>query len=32
LEAKGKVTRVADSDQDSGFAATSRFELHEIVF
>jgi hypothetical protein len=32
LEAKGKVTRVTDTDQDSGFAATSRFELHEIVF
>ena len=32
LEGKGKVTRDADSDQDSGFAATSRFELHEIVF
>jgi PilZ domain len=32
LEAKSKVMRVADSDQDSGFAATSRFELHEIVF
>jgi hypothetical protein len=31
LEAKGKVTRVTDTDQDSGFAATSRFELHEIV-
>jgi len=32
LEAKGKVTRVAHSDQGSGFASTSRFELHEIVF
>ncbi len=31
LEAKGKVTRVTDTDQDSGFAATGRFELHEIV-
>ena len=31
LEAKGKVTRVTDADQGSGFAATSRFELHEIV-
>jgi hypothetical protein len=30
LEAKGKLTRVTDTDQDSGFAATSRLELHEI--
>jgi hypothetical protein len=30
LEAKGKVRRVADRDQD--IAATSRFELHEIMF
>jgi hypothetical protein len=31
LEAEGKVTRVTGVDRDSGFAATSRFELHEIV-
>jgi len=31
LETKGKVTRVTGIDQDSGFAATSQFELHEIL-
>jgi hypothetical protein len=31
LVAKDKVTRVTDTDQDSGFAATGRFEPHEIV-
>jgi len=28
---KDRVTRVTDTDQDSGFAATGRFEPHEIV-
>jgi len=32
LEAKGRVVRVAGADEDSGFAATSHFELHEIGF
>jgi hypothetical protein len=31
LETKGKVMRVTGTDQDSGFAATSQFELHEVV-
>jgi hypothetical protein len=31
LETKGKVTRVKGIDQESGFAATSQFELHEIL-
>lgn len=31
LETQGKVTRVTGTDHDSGFAATSQFELHEIV-
>jgi len=31
LEAKGRVTRVTSTGQDSGFAATSRFELYEMA-
>ena len=31
LETKGRVTRVTDIDEESGFAATSQFELHEIL-
>jgi len=31
LETKGKVTRVTSIDQESGFATTSQFELHEIL-
>ena len=31
LETKGKVTRVTGIDHESGFAATSQFELHEIL-
>jgi PilZ domain len=31
LETKGKVTRVSGIDQESGFAASSQFELHEIL-
>jgi len=31
LETKGKVTRVTGIDQKNGFAATSQFELHEIL-
>jgi hypothetical protein len=31
LETKGKVTRVSGIDQKSGFAASSQFELHEIL-
>ena len=31
LETKGKVTRVTSVDQESGFAASSQFELHEIL-
>jgi hypothetical protein len=31
LETKGKVTRVTGIDQESGFAATSQFELLEAL-
>jgi hypothetical protein len=31
LEAKGRVARVTGTDQDSGFATTNRFELHEMA-
>jgi len=31
LETKGKVTRVTGTDQGSGFAATSQFELDEVM-
>lgn len=31
LETKGKVARVTGMDEESGFAATSQFELHEIL-
>jgi len=31
LETKGKVTRATGIDQETGFAATSQFELHEIL-
>ena len=31
LETKGKVMRVTGVDQESGFAASSQFELHEIL-
>jgi PilZ domain len=31
LETKGKVTRATGIDQESGFAATSQFELNEIL-
>jgi hypothetical protein len=31
LETEGKVTRVTGIDQESGFAATSQCEMHEIL-
>jgi PilZ domain-containing protein len=30
LKTEGRVTRVTGSDEDSGFAASGRFELHEV--
>ena len=31
LETRGQVTRVTGIDEQSGFAATGQFELHEIL-